>query len=458
MPDQSSSIGMLLRKIVRRFVRIYYPAIHVSHPERLPREGATLYIANHSNSLIDPVIIGITADRPVRFLAKATLFKTPVLGSVMRSIGMIPAYRGEDDKSSSSVRRNVESLNVAGENLAKGLPMGIFPEGKSHDLVHVEQVKTGAARIAQRAYEMSDRDEPIWIVPLGLNFEDKTRFRSRVWVSVAETIDAAAWFAEHKGKEKLAMRELTHTLDERIKSVVVHLEDTRWEPLLNDLEWLAPTYESEEKVALVSRVQRRKNLADAINYFESENPELAEAITARVAAHHEALGQAGIRINSPLLRYTGLALAGRQLVKTVRVLFGLPALIGTLAHLIPFVLVRVTAPRFQLPGRATVSFYRLIFGLPFYGCWYVTVWFLLNHFSGYKVATMTVAALPVLGVFSFHYWLNASEVIRSLREELKLIFDAKRLAKLREENQMIKKEIATLGEDFRAAFPGRFSD
>ena len=71
MPDQSSSIGMLLRKIVRRFVRIYYPAIHVSHPERLPREGATLYIANHSNSLIDPVIIGITADRPVRFLAKA---------------------------------------------------------------------------------------------------------------------------------------------------------------------------------------------------------------------------------------------------------------------------------------------------------------------------------------------------------------------------------------------------
>ena len=76
------------------------------------------------------MIIGITADRPVRFLAKAPLFKTPVLGSVMRSIGMIPACRGEDDKSSSSVRRNVESLNVAGENLAKGLPMGIFPRAK----------------------------------------------------------------------------------------------------------------------------------------------------------------------------------------------------------------------------------------------------------------------------------------------------------------------------------------
>ena len=61
-------------------------------------------------------------------------------------------------------------------------------------------------------------------------------------------------------------------------------------------------------------------------------------------------------------------------------------------------------------------------------------------------------------MFSFHYWLNASEVVRSLREELKLVFDAKRLAKLREENQTIKEEIAALGEEFLAAFPDRFSD
>ena len=458
MPDQSSSIGMMLRKFVRRLIRIYYPSIHISHPERLPKEGATLYIANHSNSLIDPVIIGITANRPVRFLAKAPLFKTPVLGSMMKLIGMIPAYRGQDDKSSSSVRRNVESLNVAGENLAKGLPMGIFPEGKSHDMPHVEQVKTGAARIAQRAYELIEGNGPIWIVPLGLNFEDKARFRSRVWVFVAEPVDAAAWFTKHKGKEKQAMRELTLTLDERIKSVVVHLEDARWEPLLNDLEWLAPTYESEEKIAAVAQVQRRKNIADAINHFEGVDADRAEAITTKVAAHHEALGQAGIRISSPLLRYSGLALVGCQFLKTVRVMFGLPALVGTLVHLIPFLLVRVTAPRFQLPGKATVSFYRLIFGLPFYGGWYVAAWFLLNHYTGYETATICVTVLPLLGVFSFHYWLNASEVVRSLREELKLIFDSERLARLREENRAVKKEIAALGEEFRAAFPDRFSD
>ncbi len=447
---------MLLRKIVRRFIRIYYPVIHISHPERLPKEGATLYIANHSNSLIDPVVIGITTNRPVRFLAKAPLFKTPVLGHVMKAIGMIPAYRGQDDKSSSSVRRNVESLNIAGENLARGLPMGIFPEGKSHDLVHMEQVKTGAARIAQRAVELSDGAVPVWIVPLGLNFEDKSLFRSRLWVSVAEPVDAAVWFKEHEGNEKQAMRELTNMLDERLKSVMVHLDDARWEPLLNSLEWLAPAYKDKEKVAIVSRVQRRKNIADAINYFESKDPTRAETITARVAEHHKALEQEGIRIKSPLLRHSGMVLVFHQILKTLHVFFGFPALVGTLLHLIPFFLVRMISPKFQLPGKATISFYRLIFGLPFYGCWYVVVWFLLKHYYDYKIA-MVVAVLPFLGIYSFHYWLNATEAFQSLREEIKLIFNVKRLNQLRDENREVKKEIQKLGDEYRAAFPDKFT-
>ena len=166
------------------------------------------------------MLIGITTQRPVRFMAKAPLFKGRVLGALLRSVGMIPAYRASDDKS--SVRRNVESLSVAAENLAKGLPMGIFPEGKSHDLTHVEQVKTGAARIAQQAVALAE-GKPVWVVPLGINYEEKPRFRSRVWVAVGETVDATAWFAEHEGNEKQAMRQLTIALDERLKAVVVHL-------------------------------------------------------------------------------------------------------------------------------------------------------------------------------------------------------------------------------------------
>ena len=453
--DKSSLFGTLLRKTIRRVVRFYYPTIRVTHAERLPTEGATLYIANHPNSLIDPVLIGITTQRPVRFMAKAPLFEGRLLGALMRSVGMIPAYRASDDKS--SVRRNVESLTVAAENLAKGLAMGIFPEGKSHDLTHVEQVKTGAARIAQQAVALA-AGKPVWVVPLGINYEEKPRFRSRVWVAVGETVDATAWFAEHEGNEKQAMRQLTIALDERLKAVVVHLDDARWGALLDDLEWLAPVYASADKVRAVSRMQRRKNIADAINYFETKDPERAEALTAKVAAHHEALDQSGVRINSVVFQFTGAALFWRFAFKIWRVLFGVPALIGTLLHLIPFGLVRLISPKFEGVGKTTTSLYRILVGLPFYAVWYVAAWFALHHYKDATIATASVVAMPLIGIFAFHYWINVGEVWRSLREEAKLLLNAELLAGLRAENRAVKKQVAELGDEYREAFPGKFTD
>ena len=453
--DKSSLFGTLLRKTIRRVVRFYYPTIRVTHAERLPTEGATLYIANHPNSLIDPVLIGITTQRPVRFMAKAPLFEGRLLGALMRSVGMIPAYRASDDKS--SVRRNVESLTVAAENLAKGLAMGIFPEGKSHDLTHVEQVKTGAARIAQQAVALA-AGKPVWVVPLGINYEEKPRFRSRVWVAVGETVNATAWFAEHEGNEKQAMRQLTIALDERLKAVVVHLDDARWGALLDDLEWLAPVYASADKVRAVSRMQRRKNIADAINYFETKDPERAEALTAKVAAHHEALDQSGVRINSAVFQFTGAALFWRFAFKIWRVLFGVPALIGTLLHLIPFGLVRLISPKFEGVGKTTTSLYRILVGLPFYAVWYVAAWFALHHYKDATIATASVVAMPLIGIFAFHYWINVGEVWRSLREEAKLLLNAELLAGLRAENRAVKKQVAELGDEYREAFPGKFTD
>src|SRR3954470_2301268 len=119
------------RGLVRALVKFYYPRIEVTGASLIPRSGPVLLVANHPNSLIDPVILGIAAQRPVRLMAKAPLFDVPVFGAIMRALGMVPAYRGSDD--AKQVSKNLESLEVAGRQLAQGSVMGIFPEGKSHD-------------------------------------------------------------------------------------------------------------------------------------------------------------------------------------------------------------------------------------------------------------------------------------------------------------------------------------
>jgi glycerol-3-phosphate O-acyltransferase/dihydroxyacetone phosphate acyltransferase len=171
-----TAIGEAARWFVRRSLHLYYSRIEVEGRERLPAGGAVLFVANHPNSLMDPALIGYTAQRPVHFFAKAPLFDVPVFGALMHALGMVPAYRGQDDKA--SVRKNLETLDVGAQYLGRGEAVGIFPEGKTHDREGLEQVRTGAARIAWPAVQSG---AGVMIVPLGLNYERKEKFRSALW-------------------------------------------------------------------------------------------------------------------------------------------------------------------------------------------------------------------------------------------------------------------------------------
>ena len=137
MPEQGT-LGRFSRWLVRSLVKFYYPRIEVTGLGLIPRNGPVLLAANHPNSLIDPVLLGIAARRPVHLMAKAPLFTVPVFGDLMRALGMVPAYRGSDDPK--QVSKNLESLAAAACQLAAGKVMGIFPEGKSHDATALAKV------------------------------------------------------------------------------------------------------------------------------------------------------------------------------------------------------------------------------------------------------------------------------------------------------------------------------
>src|SRR5688572_27258135 len=155
--------GDLARWTARKLVAIYYYKIFITDRERIPSEGPILLVANHANSLLDAVIVGKTAARPVHFLAKAPLFSIPVFGPALQALGMLPAYRASDDPSQTG--RNMATIDNSANCLAKGEAVGIFPEGKSHDLPRLEQVRSGAARIAIQA--LNQGTPHVYVVPLG---------------------------------------------------------------------------------------------------------------------------------------------------------------------------------------------------------------------------------------------------------------------------------------------------
>lgn len=127
----------LLRAIgLSRFLRTVY-RIEVTGSARIPAEGPCILAANHE-SLIDPFILGVVTTRPIRYLAKAELFRRRLLGAVLHSLGVVSLARGAGD---------VRAMSEAELALANGDVVGIFPQGTCLPYRHRPFFR-GAARLA----------------------------------------------------------------------------------------------------------------------------------------------------------------------------------------------------------------------------------------------------------------------------------------------------------------------
>ena len=426
----SSCARTLARNTVRWWVRFYYPKIEVVNPERIPQSGPVLLAANHPNSLLDPVIMGIAAQRPVRFMAKAPLFEVPVFGSVMRALGMVPAFRGSDD--AAQVGRNSDSLSAVADVLKNGGAFGIFPEGKTHDAARVEMVRSGASRMAVQAAQQGVPN--LKVVPLGINYERKEKFRSAIWVRVGEPIDATEWLKLQENDANKATRRMTSELDKRLKELVVHINEEQWQPFLSDLEVLLPPPADMANDA-VAPLRQRKRIADAMNYFLAADRPRAQCAADAITAHQKNLAAEGLTIHSPIVVRSHWNLFGRLMLDLIwLILFFIPATIGALHHLLPFLLIRFTAPKIQTPGNTTISLAHLGLGILVYSAWYgFVVWLMLK----YEFATWLICALlipmPFLGILALEYGSRARDAAALWWHEMRLFTRRSALTKLRQD-------------------------
>src|SRR6476659_10535436 len=90
-------IRRLIVWLVRLALRIYFRRIEVTGLERVPLDTPLIFVLNHPNALVDPVFLLCLTPRRVSFLAKAPLFRMPVLGYLVRALDSLPVYRHQDE-------------------------------------------------------------------------------------------------------------------------------------------------------------------------------------------------------------------------------------------------------------------------------------------------------------------------------------------------------------------------
>jgi 1-acyl-sn-glycerol-3-phosphate acyltransferase len=346
----------------RLLVSIYFREIEVVGEIPSAAIGGRLFAANHFNGLIDPILVLTSARCPVAPVAKATLWKIPLLASLLDAVGAVPVQRRKDapDKAADA---NEEVFARVAAHLRRGGNILIFPEGISHDEPHVVRLRSGAGRMLARARAEGALGRTYQAV--GLEFDARDVFRSRALVvyGPVRRVD------DHEGSSEEIAAAITARLAEDLSELVVEGETWDERLLVARVAELFANRAGERSMAALNAIGRQVEAArEALG--PAQSPEYA-AIADAVGRYYDALADAGLQDHD-----VETADAPRRTRKRARVALAilLPlALAGAVLWWLPYQLPRLLAGRLARSkngsDRDVVSTYKLVTGVVAFPVW-----------------------------------------------------------------------------------------
>ncbi len=130
-----------LWRLARVFLQSWFAPmmrLRVYGVDRVPSAGAAVLASNHI-AADDPVVLGMASPRSIRYMAKAELWRVPVLAPIITRTGTFPVDRGKADR---------EAIRNARAVLRSGHLLGIFVEGTRQSSTEIGEARTGAAMFA----------------------------------------------------------------------------------------------------------------------------------------------------------------------------------------------------------------------------------------------------------------------------------------------------------------------
>ncbi|HEX3110834.1 MAG TPA: lysophospholipid acyltransferase family protein [Thermoanaerobaculia bacterium] len=376
------------RFIVRLFrlaIEVFYRRVEVAGVEHLPREAPVIFAANHPNGLIDPLFVLCYAPREVSFLAKAPLFRYPVIGWFVKLFDSIPVYRKQDNVAGS----NEETFARAREVLERGGGVAIFPEGTTHSDARLRELKTGAARIALGASLPA-----LTIVPVGIYYSAKGTFRSDVLVLFGAPMNVSA---------SKTVEELTGDIERGLAAVTLQADSRAALELVENAEDIFS-----DRTNVSGEFALRKQFVDGYHYLCEHDPERLARLASQVTRFAEELRRAKLEPHELVLRFRAWTI--------VRVIVQLPiAAAGALLHYPTYRLVGFLAKRFSREETEMTATMKFIASLLFFPVTWIVYATVAYHFFGAIAAVGALVVIPLLGFEAYRIFETADVVIGRLR-------------------------------------------
>jgi glycerol-3-phosphate O-acyltransferase/dihydroxyacetone phosphate acyltransferase len=422
-----------LTPILRLIAKTFFRRIEIVGWDKVPR-GPVIFAANHPNGLIDPLFLLCFVPRPVSFLAKAPLFRMPLIGWFARGIDSIPVYRTQDNYSTS---QNRDTFAAARALLVRGGAIAIFPEGTTHSEPRLKELKTGAARIALgcSAEECPD----IVIVPAAVFYTAKHSFRSDALLYFGDGIDVVPAAIDENGEPP---RDAVEALTDRIEFALAALTlqaDSR-EAL--DLIGRAERVMSLGLADLPEQLEMRRRFIAGYTRLRERDPQRLAQLQSRFERFEAELGDANLQpetLPRPSVRGS---------VRTIAMLLiTLPlALIGGIVHYPMYRLIRFLASRLTREEELVATI-KAVGGLALYPLTYIACGAVVGWRFGIAYGILTAVLLPLLGYIALRFFEQLDDVIGRTRALTWRIARRSAFERLMRTRGELRDEIVALAEE-----------
>ncbi len=384
----------VLRTTLGWILGLFFRRVEISGADRVPVHGPVIFAINHPNGLVDGLLLLSHAPRPVSFLVKAPLFDLPVIGWVIRALDTIPVYRRQDQADLSQNRRTFER---ARELLSRGGTIAIAPEGASHSDPSLRPLKTGAARIALGAA----LGTPVAIVPVGLFYTEKAKFRSAAHVSFGEPVLVNPAPLDDLGEPPPPMVEqLTARIERALTDAVLQADHQEALTLATRTERLLAATTSDPKSRSLQEVHATQRLLlEGYRTMKATAPDLLDGLIRRIDRLEAAFQSANVDPGHPLPQALNTVEWLRATLRLVfRVAIFLPlALPGLVLHFPAYWAIGRLAPRYAGPHDDILATAKILGAAFLYPLTWIGAGVGASLIWGIPLGAATVAIAPASG-------------------------------------------------------------
>lgn len=231
-----------MRTYLRLALFLYYKKIEINYKEPLNPHQARLFLGNHQNGLMDPLLIATKNGQFSYFLTRASVFQKAWVSDFLKSLLMIPVYRVRDGWG--QISKNGAVFKTCSDLLHDDNAIVLFPEGDHNIKRSVRSLSKGFTRIITETLN-NYPEKSIELVPVGLNYRNAEAFADSVVLNFGTPLLSKDYQDINANDSVLKMKRDVHAA---LTKLTTHIDVSDYDAIIRKLEALNADFLNPEEV------------------------------------------------------------------------------------------------------------------------------------------------------------------------------------------------------------------